>query len=119
MLFRSRDLRTVGEASVGTAAHSLQAHVPGRELEVQEPVERAGAPEGTRVAGDDQPPSLHLAQVVEALIGDGTAVRAGPGPVARRELGQARAEIIATVREGHKVVDVQEWSRQVEIVSEP
>jgi alpha-tubulin suppressor-like RCC1 family protein len=35
------------------------------------------------------------------------------------ELGSAQAEITATVREGHKVVDVQEWSRQVEIVSEP
>jgi hypothetical protein len=35
------------------------------------------------------------------------------------ELGSAQAEITATVREGHKVVDVQEWSRRVEIVSEP
>ena len=31
------------------------------------------------------------------------------------ELGQARADIIATVREGHKVVDIQEWQREVEI----
>jgi hypothetical protein len=35
------------------------------------------------------------------------------------EVGQARAEIIATVREGHKVVDVQEWQREVEIDSAP
>ena len=35
------------------------------------------------------------------------------------EVGQARAEIIATVREGHKVVDVQEWQREVEIDPAP
>jgi hypothetical protein len=35
------------------------------------------------------------------------------------ELGRARAEIIATVREGHKVVDVQEWQREVEIDPAP
>ena len=35
------------------------------------------------------------------------------------ELGPAHAGVIATVREGHKVVDVQEWSRQVEIDSAP
>ena len=34
-------------------------------------------------------------------------------------LGPARAEIVATVREGHKVVDVQEWSRRVEIDPTP
>ena len=33
------------------------------------------------------------------------------------EVGQA--EIIATVRAGHKVVDVQEWQREVEIDSGP
>jgi hypothetical protein len=41
------------------------------------------------------------------------SVRQG-GPV---EVGQA--EIIATVRAGHKVVDVQEWQREVEIDSAP
>ena len=35
------------------------------------------------------------------------------------ELGQARAEIIATTREGHKVVDAQAWQREVEIDSAP
>ena len=35
------------------------------------------------------------------------------------ELGQAHAEIIATVREGHKVVDIQEWQREVEIDPAP
>jgi hypothetical protein len=35
------------------------------------------------------------------------------------ELGHARAEIIATVREGHKVVDVQEWQREVEMTRRP
>ena len=35
------------------------------------------------------------------------------------ELGHARAEIIATVREEHKVVDVQEWQRAVEIDTAP
>jgi hypothetical protein len=35
------------------------------------------------------------------------------------ELGQAHAEIIATVREGHKAVDVQEWQREVEIDPAP
>ncbi len=30
-------------------------------------------------------------------------------------LGPAQAEITATVRDGHKVIDVQEWSRTVEI----
>ena len=35
------------------------------------------------------------------------------------ELGPAQTEIIATVRDGHKVVDVQEWSRRVEIDSAP
>jgi len=33
--------------------------------------------------------------------------------------GRARAEIIATTREGHKVVDVQEWRREVEIDPAP
>lgn len=34
-------------------------------------------------------------------------------------LGPAQAEITATVREGHKVVEIHEWRREVEIVSEP
>jgi hypothetical protein len=33
--------------------------------------------------------------------------------------GEAQAGVIATVREGHKVVDVQEWSREVEIEPAP
>ena len=41
------------------------------------------------------------------------SVRQG-GPV---EVGQA--EIIATVLEGHKVVDVREWQPEVEIASAP
>ena len=35
------------------------------------------------------------------------------------ELGPTHAEIIATVRDGHKVVDVQEWQREIEIDSAP
>jgi len=35
------------------------------------------------------------------------------------EVGHAWAEIVATVREGHKVVDVQEWQREVEIDPAP
>jgi hypothetical protein len=33
--------------------------------------------------------------------------------------GEDQADIMATVRDGHKVVDVQEWQREVEIVSTP
>jgi hypothetical protein len=34
-------------------------------------------------------------------------------------LGEAQAEAIATIREGHQIVDVQEWSRAIEITPAP
>ena len=52
---------------------------------------------------------------------EGASFRANVDPTAGApfDVGQARPEIIATVREGHKVVDVQEWQREVEIVRRP